>query len=127
MSPSKNNSGPELRGLELKPDALRWTCPPDWLPFDTTEHVEPLAGVVGQEEALEALRFGLEMIGPGQNIFVRGLSGSGRLTLVCQLIEEMRPMQIKAPTMRPPTSPKMCCPAIKATSSCPAMAAIGVV
>ena len=91
MSPSKNDSGPPLDGLRLSPDALRWICPASWLPFDTTEHVEPLAGVVGQEEALEALRFGLEMIGPGQNIFVRGLSGSGRLTLVCQLIEEMRP------------------------------------
>ena len=90
--PSQNsNSGPTPQDLKLSADALRWTCPISWLPFTTTFEVEPLSGIVGQEEALEALRFGLEMSGPGQNIFVRGLSGSGRLTLVCQLVEEMRP------------------------------------
>jgi ATP-dependent Lon protease len=40
---------------------------------------------------MEALSFGLEMRGPGQNVFVRGLSGSGRLSLVRQLIEEIHP------------------------------------
>jgi predicted ATP-dependent protease len=90
--PKKNsNSGPPPPDIKLPADALRWTCPPSWLPFSTTLDVEPLSGVVGQEEALAALRFGLEMSGPGQNVFVRGLSGSGRLTLVCQLVEEMRP------------------------------------
>jgi predicted ATP-dependent protease len=92
MSKEPPDSGPLADRLRLPPEALRWTCPPNWLPFATTLDVEPLAGIVGQEEALEALRFGLEMTGPGQNIFVRGLSGSGRLTLVCQLIEEMRPV-----------------------------------
>ena len=46
---------------------------------------------------------------------------------IMALMEEMRPMQISAPTMRPPASPKMCLPAIRATSSWPAMLAIGVV
>ncbi len=90
--PSRNsNSGSPPPDIKLPVDALRWTCPVSWLPFSTTLDVEPLSGIVGQEEALEALRFGLEMSGPGQNIFVRGLSGSGRMTLVCQLVEEMRP------------------------------------
>ena len=31
---------------------------------------------------------------------------------IIALIEETSPMQISAPTMRPPTSPKMCLPAI---------------
>ena len=91
MSTPHTNSGPSAEDLKLPADALRWTCPAAWLPFTTTQEVEPLPGIVGQEEALEALRFGLEMSGPGQNIFVRGLSGSGRLTLVCQLVEDMRP------------------------------------
>src|SRR5262245_66318510 len=90
--PSKNsNSGPSRDDLKLPADALRWMCPTSWLPFTTTLEVEPLSGIWGQEEALEAFRFGLEMSGPGRNIFVRGLSGSGRLSLVCQLVEEMRP------------------------------------
>ena len=88
---TNSNSRPSLDDLKLPADALRWKCPLSWLPFKNTLEVEPLPGIVGQEEALEALRFGLEMSGPGQNIFVRGLSGSGRLTLVCQLVEDLRP------------------------------------
>lgn len=61
---------------------LRWTCDPEALGFDTTEDLEPIEGVVGQESAVDALNFGLSIHAPGQNIFVRGLNGTGRLTLV---------------------------------------------
>ena len=72
-------------------EGLRWRCDPDQLPFQSTAEVEPVSGVVGQESAVEALRFGLEIDAPGQNIFVRGLSGTGRLTLVHRLLQEIRP------------------------------------
>lgn len=66
----------------LPPERLRWRCDPAQLGFETTADVEPIEGVVGQEAAVEALAFGLEIDAPGQNVFVRGLVGSGRLTLV---------------------------------------------
>ena len=50
-----------------------------------------ISGDVGQDDALEALRFGLEMPGPGQHVFVRGLAGTGRLSLVRQLLDDLRP------------------------------------
>ncbi|MFQ5590328.1 MAG: AAA family ATPase, partial [Phycisphaerae bacterium] len=80
----------------LPPEVLRWHCDPGLLPFDSTADVEPATGVVGQDAAVEALRFGLEINAPGQNIFVRGFSGTGRLTLVQRLLEELQPT-------RPPT------------------------
>lgn len=40
---------------------------------------------------MEALRFGLEIPAPGQNVYVRGLSGTGRLTLVRRVLQEVRP------------------------------------
>ncbi len=46
---------------------------------------------------------------------------------IIALIEEISPMQIMAPTMRPPMSPKMKLPAMRATSSCPDSLSIGVV
>ena len=46
---------------------------------------------------------------------------------VIELIEEIRPRQITAPTMRPPVGPKICLPAINATSSWLFSSAIGVV
>lgn len=82
---------PASDALRVSAAALRWSCDEGWLPFVTTAEVEPLTGVVGQDDALEALRFGLEVAGPGQNVFVRGLPGTGRLTLVRQLIEDIRP------------------------------------
>ncbi|MHC4340132.1 MAG: hypothetical protein ACYSX0_07975 [Planctomycetota bacterium] len=72
-------------------DALRWHCDPDSLPFKTTEEVDPIVGVVGQTSAVEALRFGLECDAPGQNVYVRGLTGTGRMTLVRRLLEELQP------------------------------------
>jgi len=75
----------------LKPEELRWSCDPAVFEFETTDDVEPIDGVVGQEHALEALRFGIESSGPGQNIYIRGLTGTGRMRVVRRLLEELRP------------------------------------
>ena len=75
----------------LPVDALRWQCEADTLPFASTAEVEPVTGIVGQDSAVEALHYGLETNAPGQNIFVRGLSGTGRLTLVRELLKDIRP------------------------------------
>jgi len=71
--------------------ALRWSCDPTTLKFKTTADVEPVAGVIGQDSAVDALRFGLECHAPGQNVFVRGLSGTGRMTLVKRLLRQIEP------------------------------------
>ncbi|MCK6459085.1 MAG: AAA family ATPase [Planctomycetes bacterium] len=71
--------------------ALRWRCDPESLPFETTADIEPVAGVIGQESAVDSLRFGLECGAPGQNVFIRGLTGTGRRTLVRRLLEQMQP------------------------------------
>lgn len=77
--------------LKLPIEQLCWCCNPDWLNFSSTKEVEPVHGVVGQEDAIEALRFGLEFAASDQNIYVRGLSGTGRMTLVRQLLEDAEP------------------------------------
>ncbi|MHC4939625.1 MAG: Lon protease family protein [Planctomycetota bacterium] len=75
----------------LPADQLRWHCDPDSLPFESTAEVESLPGVVGQDSAVAALKFGLEVDAPGQNIFVRGLTGTGRMRLVRRMLEELKP------------------------------------
>ena len=79
----------KLKPLTVK--ALRWRCDTKTLPFETTDDVRPEAGVIGQASAMEALRFGLECPAPGQNVFVRGLTGTGRMTLISRLLDELRP------------------------------------
>ena len=77
--------------LAIPSEDLRWQCNEAWLDFETTADVEPIATVVGQDDALAALQFGLETVAPGQNIYVRGLTGTGRATLVEQLLTDIGP------------------------------------
>ena len=75
--------------LRVAGEDLRWTCRAADFGVESTADLEPVLGIIGQEDAVEALRFGLEIQAPGQNVFVRGLSGTGRLTLVRQVLEDI--------------------------------------
>ncbi len=69
--------------LESLPAAtLRTRCPESRFDFATTAEVEPLAEPIGQDRALEALRFSARARGPGYHAFACGPAGSGRLSLV---------------------------------------------
>jgi ATP-dependent Lon protease len=72
--------------------ALRWSCEGSKLDFTTTDEVQPIAGVVGQASAVDALRFGIETDAHGQNVFVRGLVGTGRVNMVRRLLIDMMPV-----------------------------------
>jgi ATP-dependent Lon protease len=75
----------------LPADALRWRQDEASLDFESTAELDPAEGVVGQPVALEAMRFGIECDAPAQNIYVRGLTGTGRMTLVQSLLRELKP------------------------------------
>ena len=75
----------------LSPDLLRWHVDEDKLTFKSTEEVNPAKGIIGQPVAMEAMRFGVESDAPGQNIYVRGSSGTGRTSLVVALLAELKP------------------------------------
>ncbi|GAB4197191.1 MAG: ATP-binding protein [Wenzhouxiangellaceae bacterium] len=75
----------------LPADQLRWRINERRLEFRSTEDLDPAAGIIGQPIAREAMRFGLQSQAPGQNIYVRGLSGTGRMTLVRSLLDELKP------------------------------------
>jgi len=72
---------------ELKPEELRWKCDPEIFEFASTSDIEPIEGILGQERALKALRLGVELKGPGYNIYMAGLSGSGKATSVRQMLK----------------------------------------
>ena len=58
--------------------ALRHPTDPAVIGFTTTAEAEPLAGVAGQERAMQALELGVGMRHPGYNVFALGSEGSGR-------------------------------------------------
>ena len=77
--------------MALAPEQLRWRFDPSTLGFDTTREIDPVADAVSQSTAGEALRFGLECDAPGQNIYVRGIQGTGRLRMVRRLLQAFAP------------------------------------
>ena len=71
---------------ELPPSALRSSCDPGVFDFVDTSELEPLDAVIGQQRAVQAIRFGLEMTSPGYNIFVTGQEGTGKTTIVKDIV-----------------------------------------
>ena len=74
---------------ELSYQDLRWRCNPSVFEFDSTEDILPLEGILGQERAIKALKLGVDLKGPGYNIFIAGLSGTGKATTVKKMLEDI--------------------------------------
>ncbi|MEM2876410.1 MAG: Lon-like protease helical domain-containing protein, partial [Candidatus Bathyarchaeia archaeon] len=74
---------------ELSADKLRVECDPKLIRCKTTEEIPPLEGIIGQDRAVKALMFGLNIKERGFNIYVAGLPGSGRTTAVRDFLEEI--------------------------------------
>jgi len=68
-------------------DRLRRTFDPALLDCDTTEDLESLATIIGQERAVKSLRFGLGIKEIGFNIYVAGAPGTGKTTAVKRFLE----------------------------------------
>ena len=71
----------------LPPEKLRRVFDPKLITCETTEEMSPLTEIVGQERAVKALNFGLEIDEKGFNIYVAGQPGTGRMTSVRSFIE----------------------------------------
>ena len=55
----------------------------------STGEMRPLEEIIGQERALRALRFGLEIREPGFNVYTAGAQGTGRMTAVRSFLDEL--------------------------------------
>ena len=75
-------------GKALPPAALYQRCDPANLGFDSTEELEVLSQIPGQQRALEALQFAAGIDVDGHNVYVLGDAGSGRHELVRQFLEK---------------------------------------
>ncbi len=74
---------------ELQAEDLAWRCPDDWLPEGGPEAIDPAPSIVAQDRAVEAIEFGLGIRGIGFNVFVTGMSGTGRLTTIKSFVERL--------------------------------------
>jgi lon-related putative ATP-dependent protease len=71
---------------ELKASDLRCICDHRVFKFKNTSEIKPLNEVIGQKRAVQAIDFGLNMRSPGYNIFVTGVEGTGKSTIVKDIV-----------------------------------------
>lgn len=70
-------------------EKLRWRCDPSLLPYGCTSEMVPLADFIGQERGIRAIEFGLGVNKPGFNIFVTGLTGTGKTTIIKSFLKKV--------------------------------------
>jgi lon-related putative ATP-dependent protease len=77
----------------LVADELRWKCDPKSLEISDKRAARSFDKIIGQRRAVEAVRLGLEMDQPGYNIFVAGMSGTGRKTTIRRLLRDVQDLK----------------------------------
>ncbi len=78
----------DLNKYRVSPESLRSV--PDLTRFDfkTTSDIESLDSTIGQDRAVKALNFGLSIKQEGYNIYASGIPGTGKSTLVRNIINK---------------------------------------
>lgn len=70
-------------------EQLNWRCDLSLLPFTCTSEMTPLEDFIGQERAIRAIEFGLGVNKPGFNIFVTGLTGTGKTSIIRAFLKKV--------------------------------------
>ncbi len=74
--------------FKLKFDELRKYCNKEVFKFETTKDIQPIPYLIGQDRALNAINFSLDIKVDGYNLYVSGYPGSGRTTAIRRIVEE---------------------------------------
>jgi predicted ATP-dependent protease len=79
----------DILKFKVPAENLRWHCDPKIFDFKCTKDIAPLQEFVGQDRATRALEFGLFMNRPGYNIYVAGITGTGKTSMVKSYIRQI--------------------------------------
>ncbi|MFP3983110.1 MAG: Lon protease family protein [Desulfurivibrionaceae bacterium] len=76
---------------ELQVEQLRHTCDPNEFKFANTGEIEALENIIGQDRALGAVSFGVEIKSHGYHMFALGPTGTGKTTTIHKyLVQDAR-------------------------------------
>ena len=67
---------------EVSGDRICWHCHTAEFSFECTDELTAPTGLIGQDRALKAIEFGLEVDKRGYNLFVTGLTGTGKASAI---------------------------------------------
>ena len=76
----------QIKAINAK--QLRSFCAQAEFDFKTTNDISDFEGMVGQERAIEALSFAVEMDRPGYNMYLMGSTGIGKHTLLKRFLDQ---------------------------------------
>ncbi|MEC9314047.1 MAG: ATP-binding protein [Pseudomonadota bacterium] len=76
------------RRTELQVNDLYQHCDPDNWQFNTTADLETLPTIIGQDRALSAIDFGVNIDAEGYNLFIMGPAGVGKYTMIKRFLDE---------------------------------------
>jgi len=79
----------------LKSEELKWVVNPKECIIEEEKSTDGDEVIIGQEKAIKALQVGIEIKNPGYNIFITGLSGTGKLTTIKKLLEVISPVEVE--------------------------------
>lgn len=75
--------------FEVPVEKLSWHCDLSFVPFTCTDEMTPLEDFIGQDRAIRAIQFGLGVNKPGFNIFVSGLTGTGKTSIIKAFLKKI--------------------------------------
>ena len=74
---------------KLSANELRCNCDPQMMDWKSSAEVGSKGTIIGQDRAVRAMRFGLDIQDKGFNIFVAGRPGTGRTTAIERFLDEI--------------------------------------
>jgi lon-related putative ATP-dependent protease len=72
---------------ELQVEQLRRVCDPGIFEFESTAELSVLEEIIGQERAVRATSFGIDIESPGYHMFALGPAGTGKTTMLKDLLD----------------------------------------
>jgi ATP-dependent Lon protease len=85
-----NGAAARKKFRELTASELRWSCEPSEYDLTVPETESRLIGIIGQDRAIRAMKMGIELYSPGYNVFVCGITGTGRTTTVKRILDNIK-------------------------------------
>lgn len=76
-----------FKGLSYR--ELRNECNPKLFKFNDTSKIEALEGIIGQDRAVKAMEFGLKIKIRGYNIYMSGMTGTGKTSYAHNYIKKV--------------------------------------
>lgn len=76
-----------IKYKELAVEQLRRVCDPAIFDFKSTAELPVLNQIIGQERAVRATTFGIDIESPGYHIFALGPAGTGKTAMIKELLE----------------------------------------